>query len=127
MEHLAIFAQPRGLPGMASPKEAHAPPSLDAPMIDTTRTGSLPVASDRDRAASHVEIVAARSDRVWVRVHGLIISAGPGDEITGIGRIGAIVARDGGWALLDEKGATLLKLAGGANGAPLFTRKMIFE
>ena len=45
----------------------------------------------------------------------------------GVGRIGAIVARDGGWALLDDKGATLLAVTKGANGAALFARKRIFE
>ena len=41
----------------------------------------------------------------------------PGDSVPGVGRIGAIVARDGGWVLLDDKGATLcLPSPKGANG-----------
>ena len=77
--------------------------------------------------ARPVEIVAARADRVWLKIDGAIRAAAPGDSVAGVGRIGAIVARDGGWVLLDDKGATLLTLARGANGASLFTRKMIFE
>ena len=73
------------------------------------------------------EIVAAEAGRVWLRIDGALRSAVPGDTVTGVGRIGAIVARNGGWALLDDKGATLLTVAKGANGAPIFARKMIFE
>ena len=47
--------------------------------------------------------------------------------MAGLGRIGAIVARNGGWVLLDDKGTELLAVAKGANGASLFTRKRIFE
>ena len=35
----------------------------------------------------------------------------------------AIVARNGGWAVLDDKGAELLGVAKGANGASLFTHR----
>ena len=45
----------------------------------------------------------------------------------GVGRIGAIVQRDGGWALVDDKGTTLLTVAKEANGAELFSRNLIFE
>ena len=34
--------------------------------------------------------------------------AAPGDDVAGLGRIGAIVARNGGWVLLDDKGEELL-------------------
>jgi len=47
--------------------------------------------------------------------------------VPGLGRIGAIVARDGGWALLDDQRKALLTVAKGANGASLFTRRRIFE
>ena len=63
------------------------------------------------------EIVAARADRVWLRIDGAIRAAAPGDSVAGVGRIGAIVARNGGWVLLDDKGATLLTVANSANGA----------
>ena len=73
------------------------------------------------------KIVAVRPGRVWLMVGNVIRSAGPSDEVPGIGRIGAIVQRDGGWALLDDKGTTLLSVANEANGAQLFARNRIFE
>ena len=123
MEHLAIFAQPRG--AAAPPARGAVSPSA----VDLTTTGSV-AASPVGGTASiprPVEIVAARADRVWLRIDGAIRAAAPGDEVAGVGRIGAIVERDGGWALLDDKGATLLAVARGSNGAPLFARKMIFQ
>jgi hypothetical protein len=72
-------------------------------------------------------IVAARTDRVWLRIEGKIVSARPGEDVAGLGRIGAIVRRNGGWAVLDDRGATLLTLSSSANGAALFSRKLIFD
>jgi hypothetical protein len=107
MEHLAIFAQPRG-PGGAV--RDPAPPSADAaPVVDMATTGS--VAASVGKAgpdARPVEIVAAQADRVWLRIDGAIRMAAPGDTVAGLGRIGAIVARNGGWVLLDDTGAELL-------------------
>ena len=122
MEHLAIFAQPRG-PGGAV--RDPTPPSADASTpVDMAATGSLAASAV---GARPVEIVAAQADRVWLRIDGAIRTAEPGDKVAGLGRIGAIVARDGGWVSLDDKGAELLAVAKGANGASLFTRKRIFE
>lgn len=119
IEHLAIFAQPRGGSTEAQLQKDEA--------LDAT-TGSI---SDRGEGAppavQPTRILAVRNDRVWLMVGGRIRSAGPSDDVPGVGRIGAIVRRDGGWALLDDKGATLLTLAGDANGARLFSRSMIFE
>ena len=126
LEHLAIFAQPRGGEGDA---RGAAPLSADGgPAVDMSATGSL--ADSARKAELHVrpvEIVAAQADRVWLKIDGAIRAAGPGDSVAGLGRIGAIVARDGGWVLLDDKGAQLLTVAKGANGAALFTRRKIFE
>lgn len=120
IEHLAIFAQPRG--GAAEIAQVGDDKAFDA------QTGSI---ADRDEgappAARPTRIVAARPDRVWLMIGGKIRSAGPRDDVPGVGRIGAIVRRDGGWALLDDKGATLLTVAREANGAQLFSRSMIFE
>jgi hypothetical protein len=126
MEHLAIFAQPRG-PGGAV--RDPAPPSADGPpVVDMAATGSLAASAGRAAAdARPVEIVAAQADRVWLKIDGAIRMASPGDSVAGLGRIGAIVARNGGWVLLDDKGGELLGLAKGANGAALFTRRKIFE
>jgi hypothetical protein len=126
MEHLAIFAQPRG-PGGAV--RDPAPPSADsASVVDMAATGSLAASGGKASPdARPVEIVAAQADRVWLKIDGAIRTAAPGDSVAGLGRIGAIVARNGGWVLLDDKGAALLAVAKGANGASLFTRKRIFE
>jgi len=129
MEYLAIFAQPRGPAGIAPAIKAPAPlPLAGAPALDVATTGSLAASAGKAaQDARPVEIVAARADRVWLKIDGAIRAAAPGDSVAGVGRIGAIVARNGGWVLLDDKGATLLTVARDANGASLFARKMIFE
>jgi len=129
LEHLAIFAQPRGGSGGAARAESPASQtSSGGAAVDMATTGSV-AASDAKAPPEKrpVEIVAARADRVWLRIDGAIRSAVPGDSVSGVGRIGAIVARDGGWVLLDDKGAALLAVTKGANGAALFARKRIFE
>lgn len=125
MEHLAIFAQPRG-PGGA----VGGPPPLVAdgvPAVDMAATGSLAPADARAPRARPVEIVAAEADRVWLKIDGAIRMAVPGDVIAGLGRIGAISPRASGWVVLDDKGAELRSVTKGANGASLFTRRKIFE
>ncbi len=126
IEHLAIFAQPRG-PGGAV--RDPAPPSVEgAPVVDMAATGSLAASSAKGAPeARPVQIVAAQADRVWLKIDGAIRTAAPGDTVAGLGRIAAIVARDGGWVLLDDKGKELLGVAKGANGASLFARRRIFE
>ena len=128
MEYLAIFAQPRGSAADAIPRKAPAPRPARANAVDTMVTGSIaPRARERAPVPRPAEIVAARADRVWLRIGGTIRAAAPGDNVAGVGHIAAIVPRDGGWALLDDKGATLLTVARRANSASLFSRKMIFE
>jgi len=126
MEHLAIFAQPRG-PGGAV--RGPTPPSADgAPAVDLAATGSLAASAGKAAlGARPIEIVGAEADRVWLKIDGAIRTAAPGDIVAGLGRIGSIVARNGGWVLLDDKGAELLSVTRGANGASLFTRRRIFE
>jgi hypothetical protein len=77
--------------------------------------------------ARPIEIVGAEADRVWLKIDGAIHTAGPGDIVAGLGRIGAIVARNDGWVVLDDKGKELIAVSKAANGASLFTRKRIFE
>jgi hypothetical protein len=126
MEHLAIFAQPRG-PGGAVRDPIPQPAAASTP-VDMAATGSLAGSAGQAAAAARpVEIVAAQADRVWLKIDGGIHVAAPGDDVAGLGRIGSIVARDGGWVLLDDKGKELLGVAKGANGAALFTRRRIFE
>jgi len=125
MEHLAIFAQPRG---QATSGIAELPLAQGTKPVDMASTGSLTDSGPKKPPAPpRVEIVAARADRVWVMINGAIRSAVPGDEVPGVGRIGAIVPHDGGWALVDDRGATLATVEKRANGASLFSRKLIFE
>ncbi len=125
MEHLAIFAQPRGTAPAATGLVLPSLTEVDR-SPDLMATGSVGGA-DRPARPRPVEVVAARSDRVWLRVDGAIRAAAPGDDVPRVGHIGSIVSRDGGWALLDDKGATLLTVAKRSNGASLFARKRIFE
>ncbi len=111
-EYVAISAQLRGPAEEASPVKPPAPP-----VIDMATTGWLPAASTPAPHSRPAEIVAARAGRVGLRIDGAIRAAAPGDRVAGVGRIGAIVARNGGWVLLDDKGATLLSVAKSANGA----------
>ena len=129
LEHLAIFAQPRGSVGGPPPAERPAAPAADGgAAVDMAATGSFAASAGMAAPQSRpIEIVAARADRVWLRIDGALRSAVPGDSVPGVGHIAAIVARDGGWALLDDKGAPLLAVAKGANGAALFSRNRIFQ
>jgi len=129
LEHLAIFAQPRGSAGAAPAVEGSAPPIANSrAAVDMETTGSFAASGGKATPETRpVEIVAARADRVWLRIDGAIRSAVPGDIVAGVGHIGAIVARDGGWVVLDDKGAALLAVRKGANGAALFARERIFE
>ena len=124
IDHLAIFAQPRGAGGGGVTEIARAPEGQ--PLAALAGSGV-----DREANAQPepqpARIVAARPGRVWLMIGGAIRSAGPRDDVPGVGRIGAIVPRDGGWALLDDKGTTLLSVAKEANGAELFSHNRIFE
>jgi hypothetical protein len=126
MEHLAIFAQPRG-PGNVV--RDPAPPSADASKpVDMEATGSLAAPTGQaEPTLRPVEIVGAEADRVWLKIDGAIRMAAPGDTVAGLGRIGAIIARNDGWVVLDDKGKELLGVTKGANGASLFSRRRIFE
>jgi hypothetical protein len=126
IEHLAIFAQPRGTAAAATAIVLPSLTDADRP-LDLTVTGSVGGVDRPTAPPRPAEIVAARADRVWLRVDGAIRAAAPGDDVPRVGHIGSIVSRDGGWALLDDKGATLLTVAKRSNGASLFARKRIFE
>ncbi len=126
MEHLAIFAQPRG-PGGAVRGSTLPEPGAPA-AVDMAATGSV-AASESLIAPKRqpIEIVAAQADRVWLRIDGAIQMAAPGENVAGLGRIGAIVAKNDGWIVLDDKGKALLAVSKATNGASLFTRRRIFE
>lgn len=126
MDHLALFAQPRGS-AIAAAAPAALLPAAAATAVDTSPTGSVADPHPNPEPPPRPQIVAARPDRVWLNTEGKIVAAGPGEEVAGLGRIGAIVRRDGGWAVLDDKGRTLTTLAGSANSAVLFSRNLIFD
>jgi len=129
MEHLAIFAQPRGAAIVAAPPPAAPapPPSPSRTGVDMATTGSLAEADVSPAHPLRPEIVAARADRVWLRIEGKIVAATPGDTIAGLGRIGGIVLHDAVWTVIDDKGAPLLTLPARANAAALFSKKLIFD
>jgi hypothetical protein len=122
MEYLAIFARPRGPAIIAS-----QPPPAGVTAVDMAATGSVAEPLARPRPPPRPEIVAACSHRGWVRMDGKIVAIAPGEDVPGLGRIGAILRRGGGWAVLDDQGVTLLTLPGPANGAALFSRRLIFD
>ncbi len=122
MEHLAIFAQPRG----PVPAKLPAPPTV-VPPLDMTATGSFAPAPDPRLRPRPAEGIAARADRAWLIIDGMIRVASPGDDVPLLGHVAKITQRDGGWALLDEKGATLIFVPKQANGAAMFSRRMIFR
>ncbi len=126
MDYLALFAQPRGS-ATAVVVPAALLPATAATAIDTSPTGSVADPQPNPLPPPRPQIVAARPGRVWLSTEGKIVAAGPGEEVAGLGRIGAIVRRDGGWVVLDDHGRTLTTLAGPANGAVLFSRNLIFD
>ena len=125
MGHLAIFAQPRG-PALITPSPP-APSPADGLTVDMAATGSVAELAPKTQSKQRPEIVAARSDRIWLRMDGRIVAVTLGEDVPGLGRIGAILRRGGGWTVLDDRGATLLTLSGPANGAALFSRRLIFD
>ncbi len=125
IEHLAIFAKPRGPAVLGLPPP---PPNREKQAaLDMSATGSVADIPPRAAPPARPDIVAARGNDVWLRMDGKILRASPGQVVAGLGQIGAIVHRDGGWVVLDGKGATLLALPDPANGASLFSRRLIFE
>jgi hypothetical protein len=71
-EYVAISAELRGQTVETSPVK---PPAT--PVIDIATTGSLPAAGKPALHPRPAEIVAARADRVWLRIDGAIRAAAP--------------------------------------------------
>src|ERR1700749_4086016 len=69
MEHLAIFAQPRG-PGGAV--QGPTPPNPNgSTAVDMSATGSVAGSTAQTTVGVQpVEIVAAQADRVWLKING---------------------------------------------------------
>ncbi len=144
MQYLAIFAQPRG---SARPAPA-APPAVAANAVDMAPTGSIARSADdavdmapigsiprgaagAPPAAERYRLVAAGPGVAWLSNGSEIRMVKPGELVPGFGRVASIVKRDGRWALVDEKGATLAMAdrpqtkSRGDRGEP-FARRMIF-
>src|SRR6185312_16080007 len=84
MEHLAIFAQPRGSGGAVGGPLRPAPEA--SPAVDMSATGSLAAPASKPTPNPRpVEIVAAQAGRVWLSIDGAIHPArrhdrGPGED-----------------------------------------------
>jgi hypothetical protein len=101
------------------------PPRAAGQSVDLTPTGSIargPGDAPPDGDPYHV--VAIEPGIAWLRNSLETRVVKPGDFAPGLGRIGAIVIRDGRWTLVDESGATLL--AAETTAADPFSRRMIF-
>ncbi|MGO9771061.1 MAG: hypothetical protein ACLPSW_16240 [Roseiarcus sp.] len=151
MQYLAIFAQPRGSPQpapAASPAVAAANSRGADSAVDTAPTGSIVRGADdavdmaptgsiaRGAAggpppAESYRLVAAEPGVAWLSNGSETRMVKPGQIVPGLGRVASIVKRDGRWALVDEKGATLAMddrprpKGPGDRGEP-FSRRMIF-
>ena len=95
LQHLAIFAQPSTHPARPA-----------ATNIDMAPTAAIPH-EVKDRAAGY-SLVGAQAGLAWLREGNRIFPVRPGDEPPRLGRIAAIEQREGRWALVNEKGETLL-------------------
>jgi hypothetical protein len=151
MQYLGVFGQPHGhvavvasvepaLARAAAPIPAatkvaaagSAAPARANPRqsIDMSPTGSIVRGGDdANPEADPYRLVAVEPGMAWLRnsVETRVIKTG--DFAPGLGRVAAIVLRQGRWALLDESGAVLLAADSPASpGAAVnpFSRRMIF-
>ncbi|MGA2491657.1 MAG: hypothetical protein ABSF67_01765 [Roseiarcus sp.] len=151
MQYLSVFAQPhRHIAVVASVEPAPARAAAPAPIatkvadsktaaparadprqsIDMSPTGSIVRGGDDAPAdADPYRLVAVEPGMAWLRnsVETRVIKTG--DFAPGLGRVAAIVERQGRWTLLDESGAVLLAadpLASPGAAVNPFSRRMIF-
>jgi hypothetical protein len=144
LQYLGVFGAPHGhsaVVASAEPARAATAKVADAKVatparadarqsIDMSPTGSI-VRGGEDGApvADPYHLVAVESGIAWLHnsVETRVIKTG--DVAPGLGRIAAIVRRDGRWTLLDDSGAVVLTAdlpaAGGTTVNP-FSRRMIF-
>jgi len=137
--HLAVIASaeparaaaPAPVVAKAADSKAAAPARADArDSIDMSPTGSIVRSGDdAPPAADPYRLVAVETGMAWLRnsVETRVIKTG--EVAPGLGRIAAIVERQGRWTLLDDSGAVLLTAdlpaTAGAAVNP-FSRRMIF-
>jgi hypothetical protein len=145
LQYLGVFGAPHGHgavvasaePARAAPaKVADAktatPARADAGQsVDMSPTGSIARAGDNAPPADDpYHLVAVEPGMAWLRnsVETRVIKTG--DVAPGLGRIAAIVRRDGRWTLLDDTGVAVLMSeppAAGPAPANPFSRRMIFD
>jgi hypothetical protein len=144
LQYLGVFGAPHGHSAVVASVEparaatakvadAKAAPPARADThqsIDMSPTGSIVRgADDAPPLADPYRLVAVEPGMAWLRnsVETRVIK--PGDVAPGLGRIAAIVERQGRWTLLDDSGAVLLaadpSVPAGAAVNP-FSRRMIF-
>ena len=143
LQYLGVFGAPHGHSAVvasaeparaAAVKVADAKPATPAradarQSIDMSPTGSIVRGVEDAPVADPYRLVAVESGMAWLHnsVETRVIKTG--DVAPGLGRIAAIVRRDGRWTLLDDSGAVVLTAdlpaAGGAAVNP-FSRRMIF-
>jgi len=143
LQYLGVFGAPHGHSAVAASAEparaaavkvADAKPATPAradarQSIDMSPTGSIVRGVEDAPVADPYRLVAVESGMAWLHnsVETRVIKTG--DVAPGLGRIAAIVRRDGRWTLLDDSGAVVLTAdlpaAGGAAVNP-FSRRMIF-
>jgi hypothetical protein len=118
-EYLAIFGQPsHPHVGDGAPNPAD---------IDMNPLGAI--SSDgKDRVGGY-QMVGAQEHFAWLREGDRIFAVRPGDEVARLGRIAGIEKREGRWALVDDKGGTLIvsalaEVVPSASGK--FDKQMIF-
>jgi hypothetical protein len=116
LEYLAIFARPRGGAKTAEPPVA---------TIDTTPVGSIGRAGPPEMDG--YAIVAARADFAWVREGARIFAVRPGDVLPRLGRVSAVMRREGRWTIVGDAGTALVSGTAAAPepGGP-FARRLIF-
>ena len=143
MQYLGVFGRPNGAVAAAPPASVAPAPAATAvaatdkparsegrQSIDMSPTGAIARSeADPPPELGPYRLVAVELGMAWLRnaVETRVVK--PGDFAPGLGRVAAIVMRDGRWTLLDESGAVLLA-ADPADAAVAavnpFSRRMIF-
>jgi hypothetical protein len=140
MQYLAIFAQPSGRTAPSAPTATTKFATLGASpgsartdagaSIDFNPTGSIPrVVAEEPAQSDPYRLVAVEPGMAWLRNGAEMRVVKPGDVAPGLGRIAAIVKRDGRWALVGDSGVALLVADPPPSVAPAedrFARGMIF-
>jgi hypothetical protein len=154
MQYLGVFGQPHGhaaIVAAAEPAPARVAPPAPAAAgtaasriadagaaaparadshqsIDMSPTGSISH-GDANADADPYRLVAVEPGMAWLRNSVETRVVKPGDFAPGLGRVAAIVEREGRWTLLDDSGAVLIAADPAASAGVAvnpFSRRMIF-